>query len=135
MPKRLGEYIHTCFNLSTMVTFFCPQGGRCSGVQLSLQFNLLHVIVLSQNYDVCLLLLASCTTSSPELFPSPKMEEAILYGEKPLLSVQILWRVQRKVNRKIQQVGGGREKELPLFFLPSSFSAILHHLNAWNKLQ
>ena len=105
-----------------MVTFFCPQGGRCSGVELSLQFTLLHVIVLSQNYDVCLLLLASCTTSSPELFPSPKMEEAILYGEKPLLSVQILWRVQRKVNRKVQRVGDSREKELPLFSSPLHFA-------------
>ena len=83
----------------------------------------------------CLLLLASCTTSSAELFPSPEMEEAILYGEKPLLSVQILWKVQRKANRKIQREGCSREKELPLFLLPSSFSAILHHLNAWKKLQ
>ena len=58
------------------------------------RFTLLHVTVLSQNY-VWLLLVASCTTSPPELFPKPKMGEAILYGEKPLLSVQILGEVQK----------------------------------------
>ena len=31
-----SAYIHCeCFNLSTMATFFCPQGGRCREVQLS----------------------------------------------------------------------------------------------------
>ena len=38
------------------------------------------------------------------------------------------------MNRKTQGGGCGREKELPLFSLPSSFRATLHHLNAWNKL-
>ena len=38
------------------------------------------------------------------------------------------------MNRKTQGGGGGREKELPLFPLPSSFRATLHHLNAWNNL-
>ena len=26
--------IDSCLNLSTMATFFCPQGGRCEEVQL-----------------------------------------------------------------------------------------------------
>ena len=30
-----SPYIHSCFNLSTMATFFGPQGGRCREVQLS----------------------------------------------------------------------------------------------------
>ena len=30
-----SPYIHSCFNLSTMATFFCPQGERrCREVQL-----------------------------------------------------------------------------------------------------
>ena len=29
-----SPYIDSCFNVSTMVTFFCPQGGRCRDVQL-----------------------------------------------------------------------------------------------------
>ena len=29
-----SPYIDYCFNVSTMVTFFCPQGGRCRDVQL-----------------------------------------------------------------------------------------------------
>ena len=29
-----SPYIHSCFNLSTMATFFCPQGGCCREVQL-----------------------------------------------------------------------------------------------------
>ena len=29
-----SPYVHSCFNLSTMATLFCPQGGRCEGVQL-----------------------------------------------------------------------------------------------------
>ena len=28
-----SPYIDSCFNLSTMATFFCPQGYRCSEVQ------------------------------------------------------------------------------------------------------
>ena len=82
-----------------MVTFFCSSVPKVAVVEgFNCNYNrltLLHVIVLSQNYDVCVLLVASCTTSSPELFPKPKMGEAILYGEKPLLSVQILGEVQK----------------------------------------
>ena len=26
--------MHSCFNLSTMATFFCSQGGRCTEIQL-----------------------------------------------------------------------------------------------------
>ena len=29
-----SPYIHICFNLSTMATFFCPQGDHCREVQL-----------------------------------------------------------------------------------------------------
>ena len=29
-----SPYIHSCFNLSTMATFFCSQGGRCKEIQL-----------------------------------------------------------------------------------------------------
>ena len=29
-----SPYIDSCLNLSTMATFFCPQGGRCEEVQL-----------------------------------------------------------------------------------------------------
>ena len=29
-----SPYIDSCLNLSTMATFFCPQGGCCGEVQL-----------------------------------------------------------------------------------------------------
>ena len=29
-----SSYIDSCFNLSTMATFFCPQGGRFRKIQL-----------------------------------------------------------------------------------------------------
>ena len=34
-----SPYIDSCFNLSTMVTFFCPQGGRCREDQLQFLMN------------------------------------------------------------------------------------------------
>ena len=34
-----SPYIHSCFNLSTMATFFCPQGGHCRGVQLYVKLS------------------------------------------------------------------------------------------------
>ena len=32
--RTKDPYIDSCLNLSTIVTFFCPQGGRCRDVQL-----------------------------------------------------------------------------------------------------
>ena len=32
-------YIRSCFNLSTMATFFCPQGGHCREVQLYVKLS------------------------------------------------------------------------------------------------
>ena len=44
-PRRLfladSPYIHSCLNLSTTATFFCPLGGCCEEVQL--YSNFLHV--------------------------------------------------------------------------------------------
>ena len=38
-----SSYIHSCFNLSGMLNFFCLQGGRCREVQLYLTFKLLYL--------------------------------------------------------------------------------------------
>ena len=37
-----SPYIDSCFNLSTMDTFFCPQGSRCREIQLSVQSSFAH---------------------------------------------------------------------------------------------
>ena len=34
-----SPYIDSCFNLSTMATFVCPQGGQCREVQLQSLFT------------------------------------------------------------------------------------------------
>ena len=38
-----SPYIHSCFNLSGMLNFFCLQGGRCKEVQLYLAFKLFNL--------------------------------------------------------------------------------------------
>ena len=49
-----SPYIHSCFNLSTMATFFCPQDDRCSIVSklsANLPLNSANLILSHLNHE------------------------------------------------------------------------------------
>lgn len=62
-----------------------------------------------------------------------KWERPFYMGKSLVQAFRYLGRCKEKW-KTTQRRGGKREKELPLFPLPSSFCATLHHLNAGNKL-